>query len=265
MAKCRFFYRSDKSKDIFHEENEDYMMHSRISLMNDVSVDVMAVADGMGGMDNGKTASKEAVAGFMSAFYDEIMKCYVPQRRNFTITHYCGMLKEVMVKAFQAANRRVCETEEPGTHTGTTLSAAVLAGSYLLVGNVGDSPVYFYCAQTEEMELVSTLQTKAEQDFRAGRYDRFSEPYYDNDYILIHYMGEYEELPENVICFHTTELVESGDMILLCSDGAAGQCTPEEISRILLDNEERRALRCLFEKAAEDKADDQTAIWARII
>lgn len=265
MAKCRYYYRTEKSREVFHKDNEDYMMHSRFSLMNDVSVDVFVIADGMGGMEDGKEASKAAALGFMNAFYQEIMDHYVPQRENFTITHYCDRIKEAMIAAIKAANRKVCENAEPGVQTGTTLSAAVLVGNYLIVGNVGDSPVYYYCAESEEVDLISTLQTKAEQDYQMGKYERFSPEYFENDYILVHFIGEYEELTKDIIEFHIVEQVDSGDMLLLCSDGAVGQRRPEEIVEILLQNEEKHVLRKLFDVANRDKEDDQTAIWVKIM
>lgn len=265
MAKCRYYYRSEKSRDIFHKDNEDYMMHSRFSLMNDVSVDVCVIADGMGGMEDGKKASKAAVLGFMDAFYLEMMEHYVPQRENFTITHYCDRIKDAMTAAIKAANRRVCETADAGVQTGTTISAAALVGNYLIVGNVGDSPVYYYSAESEEMMLISTLQTKAEQDYQIGKYDRYSQEYFENDYILVHFIGEYEELTKDIIEFHIIEQVNSGDMLFLCSDGAVGQRRPEEVAEILLQNEEKQALRKLFDVANQDKEDDQTAIWVKIM
>ena len=265
MAKCRYYYRSEKSREVFHRDNEDYMMHSRFSFMNDVSMDVCVIADGMGGMDDGKEASRIAALGFMSAFYAKIMAHYIPQRENFTITHYCDSIKEAMAAAIKAANQKVCEMAGPGVQTGTTLSAAVLAGNYLITGNVGDSPIYYYCAESEEIHLISTLQTKAEQDYRMGRYERFSREYFENDYILVHFIGEYEELPEEVIEFHIVEQVNSRDMLLLCSDGAVGQRRPEEIQKILLQNEEKCVLRTLFDAANQDKEDDQTAIWVKIM
>lgn len=264
MAKCRYYYRTEKSKEVFHKDNEDYMMHSRFSLMNDASMDVFVIADGMGGMEDGKEASRAAVFGFMNAFYQEIMAHYVPQRENFTITHYCDRIRDAMTVAIKEANRNVCENAQPGVQTGTTLSAAVLVGNYLMVGNVGDSPVYYYCAESEEMTLISTLQTKAEQEYQLGKYERFSPEYFENDYILVHFIGEYEEMTRDLIEFHIVEQVNSGDMLLLCSDGAVGQRRPEEIAGILLQNEERHVLKKLFQEANKDKEDDQTAIWVKI-
>ena len=265
MAKCRYYYRTEKSREVFHKDNEDYMMHSRFSLMNDMSMDVFVIADGMGGMEGGREASQTAVFGFMNAFYQEIMGHYVPQRENFTITHYCDRIQDAMVCAIKAANRDVCGHAKPGIQTGTTLSAAVLVGNYLIVGNVGDSPVYYYCAKSQDMQVISALQTKAEQDCQLGKYERFSREYFENDYILVHFIGEYEELTKDIIAFHIVEQVDSGDMLLLCSDGAVGQRTPYEVAKILLEGEERHVLRTLFDRANQDKEDDQTAIWVKIV
>lgn len=264
MARCRYYYDSRKSEDIFHKENEDYMMHSRFSFMNDVSVDVVALADGMGGLERGGRASHTVVFGFLASFYENLMKEYVPRRRNFTISHYCDKVKEALQQAFVTANSRVCQEMESGIQSGTTLSVLVMLGDYLLVANVGDSPVYYYSKQTQEMQILSTLQTKAEQDYLEGRYERFGEAYYQNDYILTHYMGEYDPLPVEHIALHIVEQIQPGDMLLIASDGAVGQRSPGEILDLLQSGEPERALGRLFEKAGQDKADDQTAVWIQV-
>lgn len=265
MAKCKLYDRSKKSDDLFHRNNEDYMMHSRFSFMNDVSIDVIALSDGMGGLEDGQVASHAAVQGFMSSFYQELMQGYIPQRRNFTIMHYCNQIRYSIIAAMKAANRNVHATAAAGIQTGTTLSVAVIVGNYLIAANVGDSPIYYYNAQENEMELISTLQTKAEQDYYAGKYERYSEEYYNHDYMLTNYLGKYGELSEDIIAFHIVEQVDSGDMLLVCSDGAVGYQTPQDIAKILTGNEEELALSQLFEVAGEDKEDDQTVVFVKIV
>lgn len=260
MANYKCFYQTRKSADWVHVDNEDYMLHSRFSIMNDTSVSIMVVADGMGGLADGKKASRACATAFAAVFYNEILQMYVPSEKNFTMTHYCDRLKEVAERAFSAANAAVCEAAEPGVLTGTTLSAAILLGDYLLIGNVGDSPVYFYDREKNSMEIVSELMTLAEEEWRQGKVERFSKEYFEHDYVLTHYMGEYTTLPVSLIHFTKFEKVNPGDMLLLCSDGAVGQRMPEEIFKILTEEYEHQALQRLFSVAAEDKDDDQTAI-----
>lgn len=265
MANYKCFYQTQKSEDWLHVDNEDYMLHTRFSIMNDASISIMVVADGMGGLADGKKASRACATAFAAEFYKEILQIYIPSETNFTMSHYCGKLKEAMDRAFVAANAAVCETAESGVMTGTTLSAAVLLGDYLLIGNVGDSPVYFYNGKKDSMEIVSELMTLAEEEWRQGKVERFSEAYFKHDYVLTHYMGEYTSLPVSLIHYSVFEKVNAGDMLLLCSDGAVGQRMPEEIFEILTKDYEHQALSRLFARAAEDKADDQTAILLKFV
>lgn len=264
MARCKYYFESVKSRDDFHRNNEDYLLHSRFTIMNDISLDVMVLADGIGGLDSGEVASRSACISFMEAFYREMMSLYIPQRKNYTLSHYCGEIRQAMTRAFSDANKSVLNHMKTGLRIGTTLSAAVLAGDYLIAGNVGDSPIYFYDKEANRMDQIAVLQTQAEEDMMEGRYERYSEEYFENDYLLTHYMGQYEHLPEDIIQYHIREKVHPGDQILMVSDGAVGQMRPEKVYEILQKNDEETALAVLFAEALKDKDDDQTAIWVKI-
>lgn len=265
MARCKYFFQSVKSRDFAHLVNQDYMLQSRFTVMNDTGIDVVVVADGIGGLADGNIASHVASTTFVKNLYNEILEIYVPQRKYFTLTHYCDELKRAMIRAFEAANKSVLAAASPGVRMGTTLSAAVILGDYMIVGNVGDSPVYYYEKETNTMKQVADLQTQAEEDVRAGRYKRYSEEYFHNDYILTHYMGQYEKIPEEIISFYIKERIQQGDELLLVSDGAVGKMLPDEIHELLLSDEEEYALSILFSEAEKDKYDDQTACWIKFM
>lgn len=265
MTNYKCFYQTRKSPDWMHVENEDHMLHTRFSIMNDMSVSMMLVADGMGGLADGKKASEACIMAFASKFYEELLKIYLPAEKNFTLSHYCDQLKQAVDQAFFAANEAVCKIAETGNLTGTTLSAAILLGDYLLVANVGDSPVYFYDQEQNSMDIVSELMTLAEKEWKEGKVKRFSKEYFEHDYVLTHYMGEYSKLPLSLIHYRVFEKVNPGDLLLLCSDGAVGQRMPGEILEILTQGYEHQALGALFNKALEDKADDQTAIFLKFV
>lgn len=264
MARCKYYFESVKSNQDLHKNNEDYLLHSRFAIMNDISIDVMVIADGIGGLAGGNIASRAAAVTFMEAFYREMMVFYIPQRKNFSLSHYCGEIRQAMTRAFLDANKSVLNHMELGVRIGTTLSAAVLVGDYLITGNVGDSPIYYYDKEEKQMEQIAVLQTQAEEDVMEGRYERFSEAYFDHDYLLTHYIGQYEKLPEDVINYYIREKVHPGDQLLLVSDGAVGQMIPEKVYAVLNGGDEEMALKNLFAEARKDKDDDQTAIWVKI-
>lgn len=279
MADNKIYYRSEKSKDNFHMVNEDYVMFSKFSFINDDEIDVIALADGMGGMQDGDVASRAACEEFVHVFYKELMKKYITQRENFTILHYCNDIKYAAFEAMKAANQNVLSTAMEGVSTGTTLSVAILVGQYFLTMNVGDTPVYYYKASENSIRQIADIQTKAEKEYHEGKYKRYSREYYNNDYILTHYLGQYTNLSEDIISYHIEECVEVGDFILICSDGAAGFRKPEEIADILLRHEDDYdlALECLFQNAMkfsdiygsgneeDEYEDDQTAVYLRVL
>lgn len=265
MADYRIFYRTEKSKELDHEVNQDRMLFAENSLMNDEKLKIMLVADGMGGLQNGEKASYHGTEGFMRDLWESLLKIYMENNREgFSMTHHIERIREIAKQAVLEANREVCRHAEVFEETGTTLSAVLILGTCGVIVNVGDSPVYYYSSREEELTLVSTLQTKAEQDVQRGRYPRFSKEYYENDHILYRCLGQRQELAKSDICVSVLERLEKGDMILAGSDGAFGKMREPEILEIIADEKEYTVLKNLFERAREDKDDDQTAILYKV-
>ena len=69
--------------------------------------------------------------------------------------------------------------------------------------------------------------------------------YFENDYLLTYYMGQYSKLPQDLIHFHVQEKVMPGDQLLLVSDGAVGRMLPETVYENLMSSDEEKALSIL--------------------
>ena len=173
-------------------------------------------------------------------------------------------LEEIVKQAVKDANRNVCEQTSPFVETGTTLSVVVILGDYAVLANVGDSPVYYYRSKTKEFQLISSLQTRAEQDVARGKYERYSEEYYENDHIIYSSLGAREELQNEDIFVNVIGYINSGDMFLVGSDGSFGRMKENEIYQIISGEEEYTVLKELFEEARKDKDDDQTAVFYKV-
>lgn len=261
----KIFMRTEKCRDISHETNEDKYLYMEYSFMNDEKIRVIVVADGMGGLEYAEKTSFDAVQGFSEALYQQLLKEYLHNTGEaFSMTHYAERMKDTVRYAIRAANKNVCEKAVPFARIGATLSVLAVIGDYAVIANVGDSPIYYYCSDTEEFGLVSRIQTKAEQDVEAGLYERFSEQYYSNDHIVLKSLGEKEELTDADIYIKTMGYLHAGDLFLVGTDGAFGRMDEKKIWEIIAEPRENTALKRLFEKARKDKDDDQTAVLYKV-
>src|SRR5436190_17799347 len=104
---------------------------------------VYVVADGMGGHNAGEVASRlavEALVGFMRRSHEDTDVSW-PYGIDPTISLHANRLRT----AINLANRRVfraAESHDDYTGMGTTVVAALVTGTKLVVGNVGDSRLY---------------------------------------------------------------------------------------------------------------------------
>lgn len=263
MAAYKCYYKIEKSE--YHTASQDFCMYTKISFLNDSSIFLAVLADGMGGLLDGEKAARLAVETVLSSFHCLLMKCYGTFPENYTIYHYGGELKTMLCEAIQAANRTVYKECEAGRRMGTTLSAVLLAGNCLLTANIGDSPIYYYSSKNNKMSVLSELHNAAERDVRDKKYERYSPEYFEKDNQLYRYIGKQKELTQDMISSQMIERIYPDDMILMCSDGAAGYQKSEDICRMLQNTEEELALETLFYAARNDKMDDQSAVWLKIV
>lgn len=260
----RVYTRTEKSLLRGHSVNEDCYMFSEYSFMEDKKIRLLVVADGMGGLEDGDKAARNAVRGFLESFYEEALSIYInADMDGFSLEYTAEKVKRAMIRAVQNANFRVCSGEEAGRATGCTISAICVFEDYAVIVNVGDSPVYFYRRNRENLHLISILQTKAEQDVEAGAYERYSVEYYQNEHRIYCSLGQYRDLREEDMCAAAVGGLRSGDIFLVGSDGAFGRMQEQEIQELIEEYSEEAEgflLSRLFEIARMDKNDDQTAI-----
>lgn len=262
MAVYKIFSRTEQSTDAYHKKNEDTYMYTEISFVNDEKILIILVADGMGGLEDGDKASRNAVEAFFLKMQELLFHCYMDRKNDdYSLTDEKGKdkLVELIKEAVVFANHQVFEKAGPFVRTGTTLSSVILLGTYAVVANVGDSPVYYYNEREQVLKLVSKLQTKAELDVEKGLYSRYSDMYYSNDHLLSKSLGK-EVLSKDDIYVNRVGYINAGDMFLAGSDGSFGRMQEKEILDLVNDKDEYNVLKKLFERAREDKEDDQTAV-----
>jgi PPM family protein phosphatase len=170
---------------------------------------LFAVADGMGGAQAGEVASRLAAAAFRE-FHDA--DDLDPEER--------------LVAIIQEANRRIYERAADDSEVsgmGTTITAALVGGTGLAIGHVGDSRAYRLRAGrfeqlTDDHSLVADL-------VRSGRLTPEEADVHPQRSVITRALGTDAQVDVDTF----TVPAENGDLFLLCSDGLTTMVGDEEI------------------------------------
>jgi protein phosphatase len=185
------------------------------SFLVEPKLGVFLVADGMGGAAAGETASKLAV--------DTLREVCEEVRDE-------GMNAAKLVSAFHEANRRIKLAVKENARLegmGTTMVAAIEAGSELLIASVGDSRAYRYNAGqieqiTEDQSWVQEVGRKLQLPEEALRVHPYR-------HMLTMAVGVSD--PMKVNSYSVT--MDASTVVLLASDGLHGIVPDFEIANIL--------------------------------
>jgi serine/threonine protein phosphatase PrpC len=170
---------------------------------------LFAVADGMGGAQAGEVASRLAAAAFRE--FHEADELDAEERVGAII---------------QEANRRIYErarSDAQASGMGTTITAALVAGSSVALGHVGDSRAYRLRQGkleqlTEDHSLVADL-------VRSGRLAPEEADAHPQRSVITRALGTDPEVDVDTFVVD----VEPGDLFLLCSDGLTTMVGEPEI------------------------------------
>jgi len=183
----------------------------------------LAVADGMGGQAAGEVASRvalRAVVEHVIATADWIMRD--------TAQHY-ERIEGRMAQRFEAANEAV--QEQARLHPrwegmGTTLTLAVSCGAQLFLGHIGDSRAYLL--RGGRLQALTHDHSYAQVLADGGVISQEQVATHRMRNVLLRSLGG------NATSTDMRHLrLESGDQLLLCSDGLSDGVPAETIAEIL--------------------------------
>lgn len=178
-----------------------------------VAPPLFAVADGMGGAQAGEVAARLATAAFHE--YHEADALEAEQR---------------VAAIIQEANRRIYERARADTEVsgmGTTVTAALVEGSRIVIGHVGDSRAYRLRGGrleqlTDDHSLVADL-------VRGGRISPEEAEIHPQRSVITRALGTDAEVDVDSLAMDA----EPGDVYLLCSDGLTTMVADDEILDIV--------------------------------
>lgn len=178
------------------------------------SLNVLLVADGMGGQLGGEIASQTAV--------DTVKTLYL---RNIRERQTTGDIGSFIISAFKEANHAVFEKGKSiSAKIGTTLTAAFIKGATAYIGHIGDSRAYLI--RERDMEQLTEDHTLAEDLVRKGKASNEEMKNSPMQNMLTRSIGSGEEL---IIDPPISVDLKSGDVLLLCTDGLTNLVEDREI------------------------------------
>lgn len=177
------------------------------------------VADGMGGHDGGEVASALAVKTI----------CDVARDREQSMPQGEDAVENLLDEAFQSANNTVKDhADDKGTDMGTTLVCIlVLEDRIGFMANVGDSRGYLLRDGT--LHQVSKDHSLVQKMVERGRITAEEARHHPHSNILLRTVGTERDIDIDIFRIE----LESGDKVLMCSDGLWGEVEDRDIESIL--------------------------------
>lgn len=212
---------------------------------------LIIVADGMGGLAQGKDASQLAIKKFIES--------YKSKKSDESVSI-------ALLKALHFCNDSVYEySESQGKDgkIGTTLVAVVIRNNELFWISVGDSRIYLI--QQDQLSLLTTdhsYETKLEELYARGKISKEDIDSHPQKASLTSYIGS-EEI--DYIARNTSPLkIFNQDKVLLCSDGLYSRLKDSEFLS-LINNDPTQSCKNLVEKKLSRKIKNQDNLTAAII
>lgn len=216
--------------------------HNEDSLV--VTPPLFAVADGMGGHAAGEVASEIAV---------RVLSELAPE-------HPDG---EALGRAIEEANRAVIQAAREGRGRqgmGTTMTAAMLEGERLVIAQAGDSRAYLL-HQGKLQQLTRDHSLMADM-IEAGQLTPEEARTHPQRSVITRALGSDAHLHPDIYEIN----VETGDRLLICSDGLSGMIFDDQIENTLrrVQDPQRCASQLVNEAIAAGGHDNVTVIVADV-
>lgn len=226
-------YGTGTSRGRVREQNED---NFTVIDCRENGFMVFAVADGMGGMDFGELASTTAVNAVEKTYRD----C-----NGFGDT--INDVRESLKLLFQKINIEIINESNDKKSVigmGTTMSMCFVDKDWVNIGHVGDSRIYLF--RNGDIRQLTKDHSYVENLVDTGRITREQARNHPDKNIITRALGLEMEIEVD----YCRERLESGDRILLCSDGLTNELDDMVICKIIDGEEEPgKAIDKLLEKA----------------
>ena len=208
---------------------------------------LFALADGMGGYEQGSRASQLAI----DQFFQSVNKQPAP--------HHHRQVRSVLRKGVEAANLAVCnEARLLGVHRmGTTLTAAQIIGSQLFLAHIGDSRAYLI--REQQANCLTSDHTVVGDLLRLHVLTA--------DQVRTHARRSILNRAVGLALFVRPDLLEvtlqPDDWIILCSDGVWSVIEDDEFAALASESSHPDAVcQQIIDQALQRRTDDNISVIA---
>ncbi len=206
------------------QRNEDAWLALNLSYREEggdqTALALLILADGMGGHTNGELASTLAVRTAAACVMQDAILPYLSPEVAGDQQY---SLHEALVRAVQVANEAVYRSL---SHSGTTLTMALILARKAYVAHVGDSRAYLL--EGGNLRRITRDHSLAARLVETGQ--TTSEETVDQRNILYRAVGHSDMIEVDT----HSELLLDGSCLLLCSDGLWSKMSDSEISEVLM-------------------------------
>jgi protein phosphatase len=206
---------------------------------------LMVVCDGMGGSAGGEVASTLAV----DIIFEELHGGQSTRERDVM----ARLLRRAVRKANHQVRQRASESREL-RGMGTTASVAALAGTTLVVAQVGDSRAYLM--RGDKLVQVTRDQSVVSALVSAGKLSETEARFSQQRSMVLQAVGAEEDV---AVSLSIVEL-RSGDRLLLCSDGLHGCVFDGAIAAALRPEDPAEACETLIKRSRQAGAPDNVTV-----
>ena len=239
--------RTDVGRQRHHNEDNVAYIVPKDALLHAKKGALLIVADGMGGHAAGEVASEMAVSTVSTLYYQDT--------DSDVAASLLRSIKYTNTLIYQRAKQ---QAEHNGM--GTTCVTAVLLDNRAYVANVGDSRAYL--VRRGWVRQISQDHSWVAEQVRAGAMSEAEARTHQMRNMITRSLGSLPEVEVDIFI----EQMQTGDTLVLCSDGLSGMISDNEIGQIVEQYTPQECVHHLIEQAnAHGGADNITAIVARIL
>jgi len=215
----------------------------------DLRYGIFVVCDGMGGQQAGEVASRIAVDTVLDYFRQEPTTPPVSGSRFEGVSPTAVQL----ATAIQLANQTIHESGARDVHSagmGSTIVAVAVEGPLFSIANVGDSRIYLI--RNQDIVQLTHDHSLVMEQVRRGLMTLEEAERSNMQNVIVRALGT-EDTVEPDLADHE---FNSGDVLLLCSDGMSRYVKEDKIAELVRQDSLEKACTDLIEAAKAGASDD---------
>ncbi len=247
--------RSDVGQTRRGNPNEDSILvlnFNRIHESVNQPFGIFIVADGLGGHDDGQTASRRAIGEIANYLVREVL---TPALRSGQYADG-DTLGANLKAAIEAANLAlVGSNDQTGSDMGSTATGAMIVGDTAYIINVGDSRTYLF--DTASLQPITVDHSLVMQLVAGGlisRDDIYTHPHRNQ---ILRSLGDRRDVQVDLF----TQKLKPGHRLVICCDGLWEMVRDDEIEQILRENSDPQAAADrLMEAANNNGGEDNISV-----